>query len=294
MDQHLPARRGRSVPARLSPFKSNRGVIAPLNGQRPETGETVRAMGDSTLTQISAALPRAFAWSPPTGTGLAHARNRDEILCQVAAFRHYLALALTVFMPPMLLYWCLLHPWVRFWRQIGPLPAMTALWGVVALGMAGLFALRNQVQMGDYGTNPALFVAGVICLCLAAWLRRKLARHLTFRTLIGLPEIAPQRYPQSLVTAGLYARVRHPRYLQILLALLGWSLLANHLASYAACSLWLPGVWAIALLEERELQRRFGRAYEEYCQRVPRFVPRWRGLHSRAQGMVPGAISRKT
>jgi protein-S-isoprenylcysteine O-methyltransferase Ste14 len=38
----------------------------------------------------------------------------------------------------------------------------------------------------------------------------------------------------------------------------------------------VPGIYLIVLLEERELRDRFGRAYEEYCQGVPCFFPRWR------------------
>lgn len=191
------------------------------------------------------------------------------------AFRYYVALVLTVFMPPILLYWCLLHPWVHVWRRLNPVLAMTLLWSVVVLGMVGLFGQRDRLLAGDCGTNPAAFCVGLICLLGAVWLRRKLSLHFSLRTLSGLPEIAPDRYPQRLVTEGLYTRVRHPRYLQIMLGLLGWSLIANYPAAYWASGLWLPGVWGIALLEERELRQRFGREYEEYCRRVPRFVPRW-------------------
>lgn len=179
-----------------------------------------------------------------------------------------------MFLPPMLLYWCLLHPWVHVWRRLGPVLSMVLLWSVVALGTAGLFQVRGPLLATDFGTNRVLFAAGLVCLAVAAWLRRKLGRELRFQTMIGLPEVAPGNYPQRLVTEGLHAHVRHPRYLQLLLALLGWSLLANHPASYVACALWLPGVWFIVQLEERELRGRFGREFEAYCERVPRFIPR--------------------
>jgi protein-S-isoprenylcysteine O-methyltransferase Ste14 len=64
--------------------------------------------------------------------------------------------------------------------------------------------------------------------------------------------------------------------MQFLIALLGWSLFANHLALYAVLALWVPGVWLIAVLEERELRERFGAEYDAYCRRVPRFLPRLR------------------
>jgi protein-S-isoprenylcysteine O-methyltransferase Ste14 len=63
---------------------------------------------------------------------------------------------------------------------------------------------------------------------------------------------------------------------QFLVALAGWSLVANYLALYGVLALWLPGVWLIAVLEERELRNRFGAEYDAYSRRVPRFLPRLR------------------
>lgn len=191
-------------------------------------------------------------------------------------FRHYTAMVLTVSMPPLLLYWCLLHPWVGFWRRFGPMTAMVTIWSVVLMGMAAIFAIRERLLAVDFGTSLPLFAAGTICLAVAGWLGLKLMPQLRFKTLCGLPELAPERYPQRLLTEGPYAWVRHPRYLQMLLGLLGWSMLANHAASYVACALWLPGAWIIVRWEERELRQRFGEAYRIYCLHVPRWIPAWR------------------
>lgn len=190
-------------------------------------------------------------------------------------FRYSLALLLTVFMPPMLLYWFLLHPFVRFWRRLGPRFSFGVVWGLIALGAVGLFSIRDRLLTIDYGFNPVLFGTGLFIIAVSWWLQRRLLSHFRVRTLLGFPELAPDRHPQKLVTTGLHAWVRHPRYVQVLLALLGWSLLANYLAAYVASGLWVPGAWIIVLLEEKELRERFGREYEEYCRRVPRFIPRW-------------------
>jgi protein-S-isoprenylcysteine O-methyltransferase Ste14 len=56
---------------------------------------------------------------------------------------------------------------------------------------------------------------------------------------------------------------------------LGSALIANYLALYLVVALWLPGLYFIVLLEEKELRDRFGPAYDEYCRRVPRFIPRF-------------------
>jgi len=96
-----------------------------------------------------------------------------------------------------------------------------------------------------------------------------------------LPEIAPDRYPRALVMDGIYSRVRHPRYLQLLIALAGYALIANHLASYVAVALWVPAILVIVALEERELLDHFGQRYANYCRRVPRLIPRVRSPKSR-------------
>jgi hypothetical protein len=36
----------------------------------------------------------------------------------------------------------------------------------------------------------------------------------------------------------------------------------------------VPGIYLIALLEEKELRDHFGDIYQAYCRKVPRFVPK--------------------
>jgi protein-S-isoprenylcysteine O-methyltransferase Ste14 len=77
---------------------------------------------------------------------------------------------------------------------------------------------------------------------------------------------------QSLVTTGIYARVRHPLYLAgILIFTFNPYLTRNWLTvSLMADIYFVLG----ALIEERRLIGRFGREYRRYMERVPRFVPR--------------------
>jgi len=95
------------------------------------------------------------------------------------------------------------------------------------------------------------------------------------RSILGLAELAPDKRPGRLITTGVYAIIRHPRYLHLYLGFLGSALIANYLALYLVVALWLPGIYVIVLLEEKELRDRFGPAYDEYCRRVPRFIPRF-------------------
>jgi protein-S-isoprenylcysteine O-methyltransferase Ste14 len=176
----------------------------------------------------------------------------------------------------LFLYWLLIHPFVNFWRGKGIGTTYGAVLTIIGMGMIGLFSIRHHLLTNDYGTNYTLIVLGVVCLVAAGRMRLALHKHLSIKTLLGLPEIAPDRYPRMLITDGIYARVRHPRYVQLLIALLGYALIANYLAAYLVIALWFSGIYVIVVLEERELRAHFGAAYDDYCRKTPRFLPRLR------------------
>ncbi|MFQ5631170.1 MAG: methyltransferase family protein, partial [bacterium] len=93
--------------------------------------------------------------------------------------------------------------------------------------------------------------------------------------LSGLPELSEKRYPGKLLKEGIYGKIRHPRYIEALLGVLGYAFFSNYLATYLVFLFGLPMIYIIVLLEERELHERFGAEYEEYCLSVPRFVPKF-------------------
>jgi protein-S-isoprenylcysteine O-methyltransferase Ste14 len=64
-------------------------------------------------------------------------------------------------------------------------------------------------------------------------------------------------------------------YLGVLLVLAGWAVCFRSaaLATYAAIVA-LGFHLRVVLVEEASLRERFGRAFEEYCGRVPRWIPR--------------------
>ncbi len=191
------------------------------------------------------------------------------------AFRYWLALVMVVSLPPALLLWVVIHPLVGFWRRVGLAGTYACVLTLFALAIAGLVAVREPLLAVDFGTRWPLVAVGAGLVVFASWLRLRIQRVFPTATLAGLPELAPDRHAQRLVTEGPFAVVRHPRYMQFMVALLGFSFIANHLALYGVFALWLPGVWLIAVLEERELHDRFGAEYAAYCRRVPRFLPRF-------------------
>jgi len=85
-------------------------------------------------------------------------------------------------------------------------------------------------------------------------------------------EITP--VTQQLVTGGPYAYTRNPMVFGYLFVLLVIAYLSGSLGMLAAVALMAVIGWAnIRFFEEPHLERRFGEAYREYRQRVPRFLP---------------------
>jgi protein-S-isoprenylcysteine O-methyltransferase Ste14 len=192
----------------------------------------------------------------------------------MTTFRHVLTLLMLMFMPGAVLFWFLVHPFIRFWRRLGLRRALAIYYTLMVAFVAGVFLLRKTLLAVDFGTNPVLIAVAVPMLAASIVLRRKISRHLRFSTLGGLPELAPESHPQPLLTEGIYSRIRHPRYVEALLVMASLALIANNLASYVNWIIGIPGVLLVVHIEERELRDRFGAEYEAYCARVPRFVPR--------------------
>ncbi len=190
--------------------------------------------------------------------------------------RYYLALILVAMYPPAFLFWFVVHPFIGFWRRAGAtvtyavnLPAMVAV-------MYLLFRSRDTILSVEYGTRPTLIVVGLVLYAVAVVVEVQCRRHLSLRTLVGVPELkAEQQGPGELLSEGIYARVRHPRYLGVMVGGAGIALVANYLAGYAVMLLLVPVLYALMLLEERELQARFGNAYARYARDVPRIIPRF-------------------
>jgi protein-S-isoprenylcysteine O-methyltransferase Ste14 len=91
----------------------------------------------------------------------------------------------------------------------------------------------------------------------------------------GEGTLAPWDPPRRLVVRGPYRFVRNPMISGVIFVLLGEALLLLSLphALWALVFLGLNLVY-IPLIEEPQLELRFGDPYREYCRNVPRVVPR--------------------
>ncbi len=189
--------------------------------------------------------------------------------------RYYLTLFLVIATPGGLLFWLSVHPFVRFWRRVGPGLTLTIHLILIAVVAAGLFLVRKPLLSAQFGTNLVLITLALPIYVLAVVVVLQRRKQLRIKVLVGLPELAPEKHGTKLLTEGIYSRIRHPRYVEILLSILAYAMFTNYLAVYVLFLLSLAVILLIVWLEEKELRARFGEEYERYCQRVPRFVPRF-------------------
>ena len=85
----------------------------------------------------------------------------------------------------------------------------------------------------------------------------------------------PINPPQTLITRGLYAYSRNPMLLGIFLMFFGAGILTG---SISLTFLFSPlcvliFYFQVTLVEEKEMELKFGQAYLDYKQKVPRFFP---------------------
>lgn len=78
----------------------------------------------------------------------------------------------------------------------------------------------------------------------------------------------------SLATAGPYARIRHPQYLAFVLILLGFLLQWPTLLTLVMFPVLMLMYGRLALIEEAEMHARFGKVFDDYASRTPKFIPR--------------------
>jgi protein-S-isoprenylcysteine O-methyltransferase Ste14 len=189
--------------------------------------------------------------------------------------RYFIAVLMLVSVPPAIGLWYAIHPFARAWRRIGTLATYLVL--AVPFGALGwlTWRYRDLLLGADFGTQPWLFALTVPAAVGGAFIARARRRHLTQRILVGVPELSP-RDKGHLLTEGIYARVRNPRYVEFMAFVLAYVSVANYGGAWVLFLLLFPATQVLVLLEERELRDRFGAEYEEYCRRVPRWIPRGR------------------
>ena len=164
---------------------------------------------------------------------------------------------------------------------------LTVFGGSLALVVFGGLATDRYLAVPALPQGRAWIVGGgallLIGIALCGWC---VSRFLKAR---GTP--VPFNPPDELLQTGLYKWMRNPMLTGVFMGLFGVGVLLHSLSNVL---FWTPGyvlahVVELKLVEEPELEQRFGVAYTKYKERVPMFFPRpWRGSGSPMSGKGPG------
>jgi protein-S-isoprenylcysteine O-methyltransferase Ste14 len=185
-------------------------------------------------------------------------------------FFRYLALLVFFADLPVPIYWFILHPFAKFWRtRVRPAFYIAGL-GSWTVGGIFVILFRHDLLAPGAPSLP-LALLGVAPIAVNVILLRRVGKDLGHMKLVGHAEITGKT---DLVTEGIYRHLRHPRYTGMIISVAGACLLAGTRWALTVSAIWLVLVFAVILLEEREMRARFGPAYRDYCHTVPRFLPR--------------------
>ncbi len=181
----------------------------------------------------------------------------------------WLAAVVLLFEFPVPIFWLIFHTLAVTGR---PRPRVAYLAAGVTAWAAGgtlLFALREHLFASRAAPAWAA-VAGLILIAADGYFFLRAEQEMGARRMIGRAELNSEQW---LAARGIYTRLRHPRYLGMMLAVAGACLLAGTLLLWMLALAWLGLAVVMLRIEEWELLRRLGPAYAEYRQRVPGLLP---------------------
>ena len=115
-------------------------------------------------------------------------------------------------------------------------------------------------------------IVGSTCIAIGIHLAFRSVSDLTNHGQDGTP--APWDPPENLIVIGIYKTVRNPMVSGIGFVLLGEGVTLGSSLLLLWLVIWIVGnLIYTPLIEEPELEKRFGDAYLKYKENVPRWVP---------------------
>lgn len=152
---------------------------------------------------------------------------------------------------------------------------LTALATILVPGTAVIVLPALILQATPPGSPPQEGALGVVLIALALLGAGMILWVSVTFVVKGRGTPIPVQPPQSFVAQGLYRFVRNPMYLGVLLILFAEAIFFRSpwILLYAAL-LWLALHTFAVLLEEPQLEQRFGTAYRDYRAQTPRWLPR--------------------
>ena len=131
------------------------------------------------------------------------------------------------------------------------------------IGVVGLACVSRSAWDPHSVASESIKALGLVMILLGAFGRVWCAGHIAGRK------------NKDLVALGPYSMMRNPLYFFSMFAFTGAGLCFGSLTLGAAFfAVFMLTHWPTILAEEKFLRGAFGEPYEQYCARVPRFLPR--------------------
>lgn len=185
--------------------------------------------------------------------------------------RLLLAYVLLFSLPLVVVFWVVMHSAHHLWKNQTKVLAYTAAFAAMICAVIALYNVSEFLFSVIWPFSWAAFLLGLVIYVASYRLWRPVKQHLDFRTFSGQREVDGEA--GTLITSGPFSVVRHPRYLMIVIGVVGWCLMIHYPAMYLVGIASILGLYVVITLEERELMSRFGQIYVDYKNRVPRLVP---------------------
>jgi protein-S-isoprenylcysteine O-methyltransferase Ste14 len=139
---------------------------------------------------------------------------------------------------------------------------------IISLLDGYLPAYTDRVEFGVLDGDTVRWV-GVVLFALGGVLRIWPVFVLGNR-FSGLVAIQPGH---TLVTTGIYGKIRHPSYLGLLINMIGWAMVFRSGVGLLLAALMIPILHVRMQAEEALLRAQFGSEYEAYYRRTARLLP---------------------
>lgn len=180
------------------------------------------------------------------------------------------ALLMAVIYASIPCYWLIVHPFADLWRrQRSPFRIILPLWALVITAFVAITWPWHARRLYE---TPWIWLVSALFFAAGFQVYRRMRSEFGPANLSGQSEISPEA-SETLVTTGMHARVRHPIYLAHLCIMLAFTIGSGLVVDYVLVLFALITGAVMIVLEERELERRFGDAWHEYKQHTGAILP---------------------